>query len=164
MSNRGTNGIDGVVSSAFGASIDAPGPVVLAIGDISFYHDSNGLLAAKRHGLDLTVVLINNDGGGIFSFLSQSTEATDEFELLFGTPHGLEFDGLVKTYGGTLERPADWQAFEDATALAISGGGLRVIEVRTNRQHNVEQHRVIWPAVREAVRQALAEVGVAPVR
>src|SRR5207247_8838228 len=82
LSNRGANGIDGVVSSALGASAAGLGPVVLVIGDISFYHDMNGLLAARKHDLDLLVVLLNNDGGGIFSFLPHAEAVPEEFEVL----------------------------------------------------------------------------------
>ena len=70
MANRGVNGIDGIISTALGASMICD-PLVLVIGDLSFYHDLNGLLAAKLHGLNITIVVVNNDGGGIFSFLPQ---------------------------------------------------------------------------------------------
>lgn len=80
LSNRGANGIDGVVSSALGASAARIGRVTLVIGDISFYHDLNGLLAARAHALDLLVVLLNNDGGGIFSFLPQAEAVPEDFE------------------------------------------------------------------------------------
>src|SRR4029079_19002030 len=76
LANRGANGIDGVVSSAFGAAAGSSGPLALVIGDVSFYHDMNGLLAARRHGLDLLVVVMHNDGGGIFSFLPAAEDAT----------------------------------------------------------------------------------------
>ncbi|MCA1646589.1 MAG: 2-succinyl-6-hydroxy-2,4-cyclohexadiene-1-carboxylate synthase, partial [Chloroflexi bacterium] len=96
LANRGANGIDGIVSSALGASAAGLGRVVLVIGDVSFYHDLNGLLAARQHGLDLLVVLVNNDGGGIFSFLPQAELVSDDFETLFGTPHGLDFRPFVE--------------------------------------------------------------------
>ncbi|KPV48182.1 2-succinyl-5-enolpyruvyl-6-hydroxy-3-cyclohexene-1-carboxylate synthase, partial [Kouleothrix aurantiaca] len=89
LGNRGANGIDGVVSSALGAAAAGQGPTVLAIGDLSFYHDSNGLLATKLHQIDATIVLLNNDGGGIFSFLPQAADP-EHFEALFGTPTGLD--------------------------------------------------------------------------
>ncbi len=149
MSNRGANGIDGVVSSALGASTDG-GPLVLVIGDLSFYHDMNGLLAAKQHHLRATIVLLNNDGGGIFSFLPQATE-TDEFEQLFGTPTGLDFRPAVEMYGGRFLRPPTWEAFRAAVREGIAGDGLTVIELRTERDRNVADHRAIWPAVAAAI-------------
>ena len=90
MANRGANGIDGVVSSALGASINHQ-KTVLLIGDLSFYHDLNGLLAAKMHNLNITIIVVNNNGGGIFSFLPQRDEE-QHFELLFGTPTNLTFE------------------------------------------------------------------------
>ncbi len=155
LSNRGANGIDGVVSSALGAAA-AGSPVYLAIGDLSFYHDLNGLLAAKRHSLDLTIVLSNNDGGGIFSFLPQATQA-DRFETLFGTPTGLDFGAAVRMYGGTFERVTSGQALRQALG---SCGGLRVIEVVTDRARNVALHREVWGAVANALRDAMIPEGV----
>ena len=149
MGNRGANGIDGVVSSALGAST-AGGPLVLVIGDLSFYHDMNGLLAAKLHGLDATIVLLNNDGGGIFHFLPQAGEH-DVFEAVFGTPTGLDFAPAVAMYGGRMHRPTTWPAFRGALADSLATGGLNVIEVRTEREQNVVAHRAIWPAVSAAL-------------
>jgi len=151
VANRGANGIDGVVSSALGASAASVGPVVLVIGDISFYHDMNGLLAARKHGLDLLVVLLNNDGGGIFSFLPQAEAAVDTFEALFGTPHGLDFRSFVEGYGGHFERVRDWRGFSQAIGDGLARGGLCVVEVPTERRRNVELHRQVWRAVSEAL-------------
>jgi 2-succinyl-5-enolpyruvyl-6-hydroxy-3-cyclohexene-1-carboxylate synthase len=150
LSNRGANGIDGVVSSALGASAAGSGPVVLVIGDISFYHDLNGLLAARRHALDLLVVLINNDGGGIFSFLPQADQP-EHFESLFGTPHGLDFRPFVEGYGGRFVGVSEWSEFAPAVRNGLSRGGLQVVEVRTDRQRNVELHRAGWRAVSAAL-------------
>jgi 2-succinyl-5-enolpyruvyl-6-hydroxy-3-cyclohexene-1-carboxylate synthase len=151
LSNRGASGIDGVVSSALGASAAGLGPVVLVIGDISFYHDLNGLLAAHRHGLDLLVVLMNNDGGGIFSFLPQAETVQEDFELLFGTPHGLDFRPFVEGYGGHFAQVRDWLEFAASIADAQQRGGLNVVEVPTDRARNVVQHRAVWQAVAEAL-------------
>jgi 2-succinyl-5-enolpyruvyl-6-hydroxy-3-cyclohexene-1-carboxylate synthase len=151
LGNRGVNGIDGVVSTALGASAAGATPLVLAIGDISFYHDSNGLLAAKRHGLDATIILLNNDGGGIFSFLPQASDAPEEFEALFGTPHGLDFAPLATMYGARYTRPATWDAFRAAVRAGIAGRGLHIVEVRTDRAENVALHRAIWPLVGRVV-------------
>jgi 2-succinyl-5-enolpyruvyl-6-hydroxy-3-cyclohexene-1-carboxylate synthase len=151
LANRGANGIDGVVSSALGASAASVGPVVLVIGDVSFYHDLNGLLAARKHGLDLLVVLVNNDGGGIFSFLPQADLPGDDFETLFGTPHGLDFRPFVEGYGGRFERVADWPSFQNAVSEGLARGGLAVVEVPTDRARNVVLHREIWRAAAEAL-------------
>lgn len=154
LANRGANGIDGVLSSALGASAANAGPTVLVIGDVSFYHDLNGMLAARKHALDLVVILLNNDGGGIFSFLPQADQDAEEFELLFGTPHGLDFRPFVEGYGGRFMRVSDWPSFNMAVSEAVVRGGLQVVEVPTDRAHNVVQHRAVWRAVSEALKPA----------
>nr|WP_017553995.1 2-succinyl-5-enolpyruvyl-6-hydroxy-3-cyclohexene-1-carboxylic-acid synthase [Heyndrickxia coagulans] len=140
LANRGANGIDGVVSSAAGVSAGC-GKAFLLIGDLSFFHDLNGLLMTKMHKLNLCVILINNNGGGIFSFLPQADEP-EKFEQLFGTPTDLAFEYAVKMYGGSYVQPQNWDQFR--AALSAYKGGLQVIEVRTNRAKNVESHRKIW--------------------
>jgi len=142
MANRGSNGIDGVISSALGASTSS-NPLVLVIGDLSFYHDMNGLLAAKLNKLNVTIILVNNDGGGIFSFLPQASHPK-HFETLFGTPIGLDYNHAVAMYGGRFHRVDDWAAFRDAFQAEIHQDGLSVIEVPTNRQENVDTHRELW--------------------
>ncbi|GBF12259.1 2-succinyl-5-enolpyruvyl-6-hydroxy-3-cyclohexene-1-carboxylic-acid synthase [Tepidibacillus sp. HK-1] len=149
MANRGANGIDGVVSSALGATVSGS-PLVLVIGDLSFYHDLNGLLAAKLHQLNATIVLINNNGGGIFSFLPQSKQEK-HFELLFGTPLDLEFEHVVKMYGGRYKRIKDWQEFRLAVNQSLSTVGLDVIEILTNRQENEQLHRKLWHSLSEKI-------------
>jgi 2-succinyl-5-enolpyruvyl-6-hydroxy-3-cyclohexene-1-carboxylate synthase len=142
LGNRGASGIDGIISTALGVSA-ASGkdePTVLVIGDLSFFHDLNGLLAAHLHHLNLTIVLINNDGGGIFSFLPQANYP-EHFEQLFGTPMGLDFHPVVQMYGGRFQRIATWEEFRQAITNSLTNGGLHVIEVPTERTSNVEMHR-----------------------
>ncbi len=150
MANRGANGIDGVVSSALGAvaaiAESDGGPLVLVIGDLAMYHDMNGLLAAKLHTLDATIVVINNDGGGIFSFLPQSAEH-EHFEMLFGTPHGLTFEPAAALYGAAYNRAKNSASLRQAIATGIAGKGLHIIEIESNRARNVEMHREVWDAV-----------------
>ncbi len=155
LGNRGANGIDGVVSSALGASApgDLASPTVLVLGDLSFFHDLNGLLAARLHKLNLVIVLINNDGGGIFSFLPQAAYP-EHFEQLFGTPTGLDFRPAVEMYGGRFTRIADWGTFRDAVRTGLAEGGLHVIEVPTGRESNVRMHRHLWQVVDRALQEA----------
>ncbi|MCD6057351.1 MAG: 2-succinyl-6-hydroxy-2,4-cyclohexadiene-carboxylic acid synthase/2-oxoglutarate decarboxylase [Thermomicrobiales bacterium] len=156
VSNRGANGIDGVISSALGAAAVAAGPVVLLIGDLSFLHDLNGLLAASKFGLDATVVVLNNDGGGIFSFLPQAEQLdATTFESLFGTPTGFDVAAAARLFGASYARPGDWGAFRRELCRAIGGRGLAVIELATDRERNVTQHRAVWAAVVEALRRAV---------
>jgi 2-succinyl-5-enolpyruvyl-6-hydroxy-3-cyclohexene-1-carboxylate synthase len=154
MSNRGANGIDGVVSTALGAAAvsneSGAGPTVLAIGDIAFYHDMNGLLAAKTHGIDATIVVINNDGGGIFSFLPQALDQK-HFEKLFGTPHGLDFSHAAELYGATYARADSTESLRRAVTAGIEGRGLHIVEVQTDRARNVVLHREAVSAVARAL-------------
>lgn len=152
LGNRGANGIDGVTSTALGVSAVSDGdtPTVLVIGDLSFYHDLNGLLAARLYQLDLTIVLVNNDGGGIFSFLPQAAYP-EHFEQLFGTPTGLDFEPVVRMYGGTFTRATTWESFREALTTSFEAGGLHVVEVRTDRERNVTMHRELWRAVDQAL-------------
>lgn len=153
FANRGANGIDGVVSSALGAAAAWPQPLVLVIGDLSFYHDLGGLLAAKLHGLHIVIVLVNNNGGGIFSFLPQA-EYPAHFEALFGTPTHLDFHLAVEMYGGHFFTASNWMQFREAVAQGIAGSGLTVVEVRTDRNANAGLHREVWQAVSVALRKA----------
>jgi 2-succinyl-5-enolpyruvyl-6-hydroxy-3-cyclohexene-1-carboxylate synthase len=151
LGNRGTNGIDGVISSALGASaVGEQEPTVLVLGDLSFFHDLNGLLAARLHQLNLTIILINNDGGGIFSFLPQAAYP-EHFEQLFGTPTGLDFQPVVEMFGGRFQRIESWEAFRKAVNLGFNSDGLDVIEVCTERSSNVNMHRQLWEVVKEAI-------------
>lgn len=150
MANRGANGIDGVISSALGAAAAGQGPLVLVIGDLSTYHDLNGLLAAKLHNLNATIVVLNNDGGGIFSFLPQAGYPHN-FEQLFGTPHGLDFEPVMQMYGAKFSRVKEWPAFEEFLQKALNEDGLKVIEVPTQRDRNVIMHRQMWAAVYETL-------------
>jgi 2-succinyl-5-enolpyruvyl-6-hydroxy-3-cyclohexene-1-carboxylate synthase len=149
LANRGVNGIDGIISTALGVSI-SKSPLVLVTGDLAFYHDLNGLLAAKLHKLNATIVVINNDGGGIFSFLPQYGEKK-HFEALFGTPLGLDYEHVIKMYEGTFSRPQTWEEFRDEVTAGIEGGGLHVVEVRTDRESNLQMHRALWTSISKAV-------------
>ncbi len=151
--NRGVSGVDGTLSSALGAAAAQAGPAVLVTGDIAFFHDANGLLAAKTHGLSLTVVLINNDGGGIFEFLPIAAFG-EAYETHFATPHGLDFAALCAAYGAELERPRDWADFRARVSRSLGRPGVRVIEVRTERRANRDQHQVLWRAVADKLAQA----------
>jgi 2-succinyl-5-enolpyruvyl-6-hydroxy-3-cyclohexene-1-carboxylate synthase len=156
VGNRGANGIDGVISSALGAAAVAAGPVVLLVGDLSFLHDLNGLLAASKFNLNATVVVLNNDGGGIFSFLPQAKQLdATTFEALFGTPTGLDVAAAARLFGASHARPGDWGAFRRDLCRAVDGDGLSFIELITDRDRNVTQHRAVWAAVAEALHQAV---------
>jgi 2-succinyl-5-enolpyruvyl-6-hydroxy-3-cyclohexene-1-carboxylate synthase len=139
VSNRGANGIDGTVSSAFGAAAAGGGPVVLLIGDVALAHDVGGLVAARRLGTALTIVLLNNDGGGIFHFLPVSSQA-DAFEQHVATPHGLDFAHAAALFGCEFERPSTLAELRTAVERSIAGAGATIIEVRTDRVENLALH------------------------
>lgn len=154
LGNRGANGIDGIVSSALGVSAanGQQAPTVLVIGDLSFFHDLNGLLAAHLHQLNMVIVLVNNDGGGIFSFLPQA-QHQEHFELLFGTPTGLRFRPVVEMYGGTFTTITSWEHFRTTVQQGLDNGGLHVVEVGTERNSNVVMHRQLWQQVSNALKE-----------
>ncbi|AZV44833.1 2-succinyl-5-enolpyruvyl-6-hydroxy-3-cyclohexene-1-carboxylic-acid synthase [Peribacillus asahii] len=154
LANRGANGIDGVVSTALGVSTVSE-HTVLAIGDLSFYHDMNGLLAAKLQKQNMTIVLINNDGGGIFSFLPQANEK-EYFELLFGTPHGLDFAHAAALYGAKYNKVTNWEEFGQVFTQSFTIPGLKVIEVPTERESNLVKHRELWNFVSQEIKDVLS--------
>jgi 2-succinyl-5-enolpyruvyl-6-hydroxy-3-cyclohexene-1-carboxylate synthase len=122
------------------------------LGDLSFYHDMNGLLAARRFGIPATIVVLNNDGGGIFSFLPQAELLDDaSFETLFGTPAGIDIAAAARLYGAAYARPDDWPAFRRVVQRALHNPGLDIIEVTTDRARNVGLHRNVWQTVAEAI-------------
>jgi 2-succinyl-5-enolpyruvyl-6-hydroxy-3-cyclohexene-1-carboxylate synthase len=179
LCNRGANGIDGTVSAAFGAAAGAAGPaggargpVVLLIGDVALAHDIGGLLAARRLDLKLTIVLLDNGGGGIFDFLAVSGasmarargqrtaasaaareegEEQDIYTRHVATPTGLDFAGAATLYGLSHVRVGDVQGFRTALEHALAGHESGIIEIRGERAANVELHERLWLAVSRAL-------------
>jgi 2-succinyl-5-enolpyruvyl-6-hydroxy-3-cyclohexene-1-carboxylate synthase len=150
LANRGVNGIDGFVSTVLGAATVAPGPTVALLGDLCFLHDANGLLGAAGRGVDVTFVMLDNDGGGIFSFLPQAA-LPEHFELLFGTPHGVDLAVLAGMHGVPVDRVEKAGEVVPAVDAAISAGGVRCVIVPTERADNVARHREAWAAVAAAL-------------
>ncbi len=157
LCNRGANGIDGIVSSAFGAAAANGGPVVLLIGDVAFAHDIGGLLAAKRLDLKLTIVLLDNGGGGIFDFLpvaeNELAREQDIFTRHIATPTGLDFADAAKLYGLGHERAEDVPGFRAALERALDSERSCIVEVRGERAANVQLHRRVWQAVSAALKR-----------
>jgi 2-succinyl-5-enolpyruvyl-6-hydroxy-3-cyclohexene-1-carboxylate synthase len=172
LCNRGANGIDGVVSSAFGAAAADENPVVLLIGDVALAHDVGGLLAARRLGLKLTIVLLDNGGGGIFDFLAVADTpvaraherapsapdaatggeaAQDIYTRHIATPTGLDFADAARLYGLAHSRVEDVAALRAALEQAFAGERSTIVEVRGERGANVRLHRDIWRAVSSAL-------------
>jgi 2-succinyl-5-enolpyruvyl-6-hydroxy-3-cyclohexene-1-carboxylate synthase len=161
LCNRGANGIDGIVSSAFGAAAAGEAPVVLLIGDVALAHDIGGLLAARRLGLKLTIVLLDNGGGGIFDFLpvagaalaraSQPGDEQDVYTRHIATPTDLDFGAAARLYGLSHEHATDVQGFRSCLERALARENSSIVEVRGDREANVAVHGRIWSAVSAAL-------------
>jgi 2-succinyl-5-enolpyruvyl-6-hydroxy-3-cyclohexene-1-carboxylate synthase len=151
FSNRGANGIDGVTSTAVGVAL-AGSRTALLVGDVAFLHDTNALLGLASRQVDLVVVVIDNDGGGIFSFLPQQ-DALDRhrFEQLFGTPHGVDLLALAAAHGIAGERVSSRAGMKAAVAGALTRGGPRLVVVETGRAANRDLHTEIATAVDRAL-------------
>ena len=146
--NRGANGIDGVIASAIGVAAATSGPTVLLIGEVALCHDQSSLTALRQRGLRLTIVVVDNDGGGIFSFLPQaSTLAAERFEQLFGTPHGTDVAMLAAAHGLTAVDVATVGALRSA----VADPAVQVVRVRSERARNVADHDALHRAVGAAL-------------
>ncbi|MCG7339354.1 2-succinyl-5-enolpyruvyl-6-hydroxy-3-cyclohexene-1-carboxylic-acid synthase [Staphylococcus sp. ACRSN] len=148
--NRGANGIDGVVSTALGMAVHKK--TTLLIGDLAFYHDMNGLLMSKLNDISLNIVLLNNDGGGIFSYLPQKEAADMYFERLFGTPTGLNFEHTALLYDFTFERFETIEAFK---YVSLSNFGAHIYEIITDRQDNLKQHQNLYKKLSDIIHVTL---------
>ena len=149
LASRGTSGIDGTTSSAIGAALAHGGPAFALIGDLAFLHDAAGLaLGPDEPRPDLCLVVVNNDGGGIFSALEQAA-FPGPFERLFGTPHGAGLHHLAAAFGlpyQRLEQPGD-------LPKALQGTGLRIVEAQTSRPAGIELRTRLRAAAAAAIRR-----------
>jgi 2-succinyl-5-enolpyruvyl-6-hydroxy-3-cyclohexene-1-carboxylate synthase len=152
LANRGANGIDGIVSSALGAAAAASGPLFLLSGDLAFLHDAGGLFAAHQHGIDSTLVIVNDDGGGIFSLLPIAAHGDDvDFERLFTVPHGIEIGGVAGAYGLEHQRVTTAPELSRALEHSQATAGTQVIEVAVDRRENLALYREIHREIGRAV-------------
>lgn len=143
LCNRGANGIDGVISSAAGAAAALGERVVIVTGDVALLHDINALLAARQYGLDLKIVLLNDDGGGIFSFLPIA-EHTDVFEPLVAMPHGRDFADAARFYGISYSRFVTVADFVDGYGASLNRRGPEILEVRYDRLQSARTSQEIF--------------------
>jgi 2-succinyl-5-enolpyruvyl-6-hydroxy-3-cyclohexene-1-carboxylate synthase len=151
LSNRGANGIDGVVSTAVGAAVSGGGPVAALLGDLAFLYDASALLWAAGRDISLTVVVVDNGGGGIFSFLPQAAALPSQrFERYWGTPHRLDLAAVAAAYGAAA-RSVESRADLDAVVSAVGKPGVSVAVVRSDRATNVTVHERLNTAVAGAV-------------
>jgi 2-succinyl-5-enolpyruvyl-6-hydroxy-3-cyclohexene-1-carboxylate synthase len=153
LANRGANGIDGIVSSALGAAAAVAGPLVLLSGDLALLHDAGGLFAARHHGIRATLVVVNDDGGGIFSLLPVAAHGESvDFERLFTVSHGLDLAAVAGAYG--LQHQMVMTAPDLSRALEHSqtSAGAQLIEVAVDRRENLALHREIQEEIGRSVR------------
>ena len=136
--NRGVNGIDGTVSTALGLATNGKS-TYLVTGDLSLFHDLNGLAVAKTHNLNLTIILHNNDGGGIFEYLPQ--KGTKHFDYLFSTEQGLDYSGVANLYGCDYTKLSRPDEFADVLTKANQEKGVHIIEIPTNREYSRQLHK-----------------------
>ena len=136
--NRGVNGIDGIVSTALGLATNGQ-PTYLVTGDLSLFHDLNGLAVAKTHNLNLTIILHNNDGGGIFEYLPQ--KGTKHFDYLFSTSQGLDYSGAAKLYGCGHTKISSPDELSHVLAKVSTESGVHIIEIPTDREYSRQLHR-----------------------
>lgn len=157
--NRGANGIDGILSTALGVASVVQNDnayrqnhSVLLCGDLAFLHDVGGLLAAKRYRVNLTILVINNDGGGIFSFLPVAGfQQEAHFEDLFITSHGLTLENAALLYQLAYHRALSMDELNSQLQRAEQSGGVHIIEVPVDRETSVAHHRAIVQRVGEAL-------------
>ncbi|HEV7918587.1 MAG TPA: thiamine pyrophosphate-dependent enzyme, partial [Solirubrobacterales bacterium] len=155
LSNRGANGIDGVVSSALGAAVPyGCDRVILLTGDLTVLHDVGALSLIKRHGIDITIVCVDNDGGGIFSFLPVAGYQS-HFEDKIATPSGVDLERVAKAFGLEYVTPAHPEQLLEA----VEKPGF--VHLQTNREQNKVEHDRVAKAVLRSVAAALAESGAA---
>ena len=182
LANRGANGIDGVLSTALGLAAATVGGdrggggrragsgegsgarsgaadrrALALLGDLAFLYDAGALLGSASRGFHLDVVIVDNDGGGIFNFLPQASgQPPARFERLWGTPHGVDLCAVARSYGADAERATDLQDLTAALADPPKGHGVRALVAVTDRAANVTVHKRLHKAVEAAV-MALAE-------
>ncbi len=152
LANRGASGIDGLVSTGLGAAAaDAGNPTVLLLGDLSLYHDMNGLWAANRHGIRAVIVVLDNNGGGIFDYLPPA-QHPDVFEELFTTPLGLRLEDVALLYDLYFCAVTDPGDLPYALERALLADRSTLVCARFSREQSLAGHQACWAAVTEALR------------
>jgi 2-succinyl-5-enolpyruvyl-6-hydroxy-3-cyclohexene-1-carboxylate synthase len=152
--NRGANGIDGTLATASGFARGLARATTVVLGDLALLHDLNSLYLVKHCPSPVAVVVINNDGGGIFSFLPVYRIA-DHFERYFAAPHGLSFRAAAELFELPYCQAGDASEFRSVYSKAVVSGQSSLTEVRTDRRENLAEHQDLWSRVSASVRERL---------
>lgn len=156
--NRGVNGIDGLVSSAVGMALSQPEKShFLLIGDLALFHDMNGLQLAKSYDVPLTIVLLNNNGGGIFSFLSQNQLAPSDFEPLFGTPLNLDYRKVADLYEADYSQPTSLADFKTEIDRSLTAPTFKIIEVTGEQKEPVALYQAYLKTLERTLNESANE-------
>jgi len=148
LANKGVNGIDGTIASALGSALNSPSPTVLICGDIAFYHDLNSLLTAHKYQINLTIILLNNDGGGIFHYLAIA-QYNPPFQEFFSTPHGLDFGKLVGAFSCAYHLITSQEELEQEIQQIPHRRGTKVLEIKLDPDHSYTLHHQLWRRIAE---------------
>jgi 2-succinyl-5-enolpyruvyl-6-hydroxy-3-cyclohexene-1-carboxylate synthase len=154
LGNRGASGVDGLVATALGAAAASGVPTAALLGDLAFLHDASSVLGAARRSPGAVLVVCDNDGGGIFSFLPQARLPAPYFESLFATPHGLDLAGLATAAGIPVQRVSKASELLPALDTALGSGRTEVLLVPSDRDVNLARHREVTAAVDAAYARA----------
>jgi len=152
--NRGASGIDGIIASAIGFSAGSKKQTTLLIGDLAFLYDINSLAMLRDLERPMVIVVLNNNGGGIFSFLPVK-RFCEGFEKFFGTPHHLTFSGAADLFDLNYARPETAEEFAKIYQIALRSQASAIIEINTDRAYNLEIHQKLQNKIKTAVNSAL---------
>ena len=152
--NRGVNGIDGTIATAVGFAAGNGRPTTVVLGDLAMLHDLNSLLLVRNTEIQMTIVVINNNGGGIFSFLP-IVQSTETFEEFFATPNDITFEHTAAQFDLNYCKPTSIIECKEMLLQATSGEESVIIEIQTDRQENVRQHQSVWAQISSAIRTSL---------
>jgi 2-succinyl-5-enolpyruvyl-6-hydroxy-3-cyclohexene-1-carboxylate synthase len=151
--NRGASGIDGIISTALGIAAASGKRTTLITGDLAFYYDLNGLLASMKYNIPLTIVLINNNGGGIFEMLPVA-KSEKHFKEFFIAPHNLDFSHFVKGYNGAYSIADSWSGLQEQYKQTFGRNDLAVIEIKTDSHNSTQTRREFWKKTTQTIDNA----------